>query len=284
MLCFVQQFTGLSTQITFGSQDWPVKGNYKFQDWVGPEVGIHFSIPSGAGPDTPILFVIPGAKRNADAYRDQWHHLSNVHHFIVLSLEGRRDCFPSEYEYNAGGVLTKEGVVEPKERWLYSVIELVFDDFCHRFGSNRKTYSIYGHSAGGEFVHRFVLFQPKARCDVAVAANPVIFTMPTRRTAYPFGLQGASLSDGAAAQWFGKKLVILLASRDTGRRVKPLNKGLRSNAQGLSACVRGRRFFHAAILESKKLKVPLRWKLDVIPNAGHSNLDMASHAIPHLFP
>src|SRR6478672_10384519 len=47
------------------------------------------------------------------------------------------------------------------------------------------------HSAGGGFVHLFMLMKPKAKVNRAVAANPAFFTMPDNDKVFPFGLKGA---------------------------------------------------------------------------------------------
>src|SRR3954454_2110358 len=72
--------------------------------------------------------------------------------------------------------------------WLFSAIDPIFDDFKKQFGSTRETYELYGHSAGGGFVHFVLLMVPDAKIDHAVAANPPSYTMPDADVAYPFGL------------------------------------------------------------------------------------------------
>ena len=54
---------------------------------------------------------------------------------------------------------------------LARAIEPLFDDVRKRFGTQVTRYSLYGHSAGAQFVHRYVLFMPEARLDKAVAAE-----------------------------------------------------------------------------------------------------------------
>jgi len=266
------------------AKEWPEKGAYSFDRWAGPELGVQYAMPSAADGETPILIVVPGANRNAAEYRDQWQALCEANLFICLALEGSINCFPTEYDYNAGTVVSSDGVVQPEEEWLFTAIELIFDDFCERFGSNCQTYSIFGHSAGGGFVHRFALFKPNARFDAAVAANPAFFTMPNRDSMYPFGLRGASLSDGATSRWFRKRLFILLGDQDTGPRSRPLSGGPTANEQGPGVFTRGLRFFRSALIESEKIEVPLRWQLQVVHGVGHSNTEMAAHALGFLFP
>ena len=258
------------------------RGRYALRDWGGPPVGVVYHIPVGSDKDTPIVIIIPGAQRNAGVYREQWDHLAQANKFICLTLEGTHDRFPSEYEYNCGGVMTADGKVSDEEKWLFSAIEPLFDDFKKRFGSKVKTYALYGHSAGGGFVHRFMLFKPDASVSVAVAANPAFYTMPDSTVPYPFGLKAAPLAKRALERWFGSKLIVMLGEQDLGPRTKALSNGRDARKQGSSCFTRGQRFFEVAQKKAKKVGATLEWQLESVPFVGHSNAHMASHAVKHL--
>lgn len=103
----------LSNSVTGQPPDLQPIGEYSFHGWDGPAIGVHYSIPTNAGPETPILVVVPGARRNAAEYRDQWSDLSRANGLIVLALSFSAENFPSEFEYNAGGVLTADGKLRP---------------------------------------------------------------------------------------------------------------------------------------------------------------------------
>ena len=53
----------------------------------------------------------------------------------------------------------------------------------------RRGYALYGHSAGGQFVHRYVAFADAPRMESAVAANSGWYTMPDDG-AFPYGWGG----------------------------------------------------------------------------------------------
>jgi hypothetical protein len=257
-------------------------GSYEIISPADKPIGVSYCIPLRSDADTPILIVIPGARRNAGEYRDQWADLATANGFIVLTLEGALEHFPTEYEYNAGGVIDSSGALQPEQKWLFSSVEPLFDDFCDRFGSNRKSYSLYGHSAGGGFVHRYMLMKPNARVDCAVAANPAFCSYPTTEHDYPFGVGGIGTSDDELRDWFSKPLVMLLGDRDIGPRTKPLSNGPKARRQGPNVFSRGLGFFQQAHIVAKRIDAPLAWRIEVIHAVGHSNTHMASYTAKYL--
>ena len=54
--------------------------------------------------------------------------------------------------------------------------------------TRRQRYGLFGHSAGGQFVHRMLSFGFRDRVAVAVSANAGTYAMPDLEIAWPFGL------------------------------------------------------------------------------------------------
>jgi len=262
--------------------DGPAAGEYQLITPAGKPITVCFGIPPGSGPETPILVVIPGAQRNAAQYRDEWVSQATEHQFIVLALGASIEHFPTEYDYNAGGAVDATGRVRPHRERLFSAIEPMFDDFNRRVGSRREAYSIYGHSAGGGFVHGFLLTEPTARVDSAVAANPAFFVFADEGARYPFGLGGLGLGDDNRRQWFSKPLTVILGDLDLEPRHNPLSNGAEALRQGPHVYARGLAFFHSALVESRRLSTPLSWKLRIAEGVRHSNAEIAPWAVQQL--
>jgi hypothetical protein len=245
---------------------------------------VYYSVPPKATAKSPILIIIPGVKRNAEEYRNEWDHLATANGFITLVVEATKKLFPTEYEYNVGGVINARGEVQPEDRWLFSAIDPLFDDFKKQFGSHQEKYELYGHSAGGGFVHLFLLLKPQAKVDRAVAANPAFFTMPDDEKAFPFGMKGAPLANDALQNWFEKHLVLLLGEQDREPRTQLLSNGAEARLQGPHVLARGLGFYRAALSEAAAQHLDLRWRLEIIPGVGHSDPHVASYAVKYLFP
>ncbi len=230
-----------------------------------------------------MLIVVPGARRNADEYLEHWISLAGEKSFVVATIGADTERFPTEYEYNAGGVMTSGGELRPEEEWLFSAIDPIFLNLKRRLGLNQQRYSLYGHSAGGDFVHLFMLFKPHALVDWAVAANPAFVTLPNQDIPYPFGLSGTQMSDDQIDRWFIAPLTILLGGQDLGPRTKPLSNSGDARKQGPNVFSRGQLLYREAQALAEQENTPFTWKLHVVEEVGHDSSLMTPHAIPFLF-
>ena len=90
--------------------------------------------------------------------------------------------------YNNGHVLDEDGGLRPRECWLLAIPGRVFA-LLREAGITRrdKTY-LWGHSAGGQFVHRLLATQPAEIFEAVGAANSGWYTLPTLDLHYPDGL------------------------------------------------------------------------------------------------
>jgi poly(3-hydroxybutyrate) depolymerase len=158
--------------------------DFEFTDWAGPALTVFAVEPEGLAPDAPVVIVMHGVKRNADDYRDNWVDLANTYGFRIYAPMFGQASFPGADYYNLGGVGTDAVSA-------YDAIEPMFDFVISHRGVTAGHYTIFGHSAGSQFVHRFVCFADPARMDLAITANAGWYTMPTDEAAWPYGLAGS---------------------------------------------------------------------------------------------
>jgi pimeloyl-ACP methyl ester carboxylesterase len=142
---------------------------------------------------------------------------------------------------------------------------------------------LYGHSAGGQFVHRLVLFMPEARYQRAIAANPGFYTFPTPDVAYPYGMEGTPLQTGISNTVFERNFVLMLGTKDTNRHNSVLRKTPQADRQGVNRFERGRNYFKAAQEVAQRGKAKFNWQLVEVPGVGHSDVGMAQPAATILF-
>lgn len=254
------------------------KGRFVFSGWDGPPLPVWYQLPESVTPDTPVVFVMHGVNRDADRYRDEWSELAREHRFIVIVPEFSSADFPGSGGYNTGFFAAADGTPRPRSLWSFAAIEPLFDEVRRRMGTAVDRYTIYGHSAGAQFVHRYVLFMPEARIEQAIAANAGWYTMPEPSAAFPYGTKGAPITDKVLAAALGKPLTVLLGTADTDTADPDLRTTPEANRQGPHRLARGQSFFAAGRKRADRLGVPFGWRIEFVPDVGHSNRLMAKAA------
>ena len=248
----------------------------------GVEQPVFVGFPNDIGRDHPVVFVMHGVRRNADEYRDQWLELAERHGFLLVVPEFSDAAFPGAAGYNLGNVYDEEGTIRPRADWAFAAIDPLFDAVRTRYRVTAEHYSIYGHSAGAQFVHRFLMHVPEARVARAVAANAGWYTMPDFNVALPYGLQGSAVSEGDLNRALRQPLTILLGEADTDPDDPNLRRTDEAMEQGPHRLYRGRAFYEAALIAAGQAGVALNWNLVTVPEVGHDNARMAPAAVPFL--
>ena len=62
------------------------------------------------------------------------------------------------WAYNIGNLVDNLGISKSKDNWYFSSIEKLFQMLKNSKTDLVNQYILYGHSAGGQFVHRMALF------------------------------------------------------------------------------------------------------------------------------
>jgi poly(3-hydroxybutyrate) depolymerase len=249
----------------------------------GTTIPVWYYLPDDVRADAPVLFVMHGVNRDADRYRNEWQPHAEQHGFILLCPQFSNADFPGEESYNFGNILDKQRQLQPREQWSFRFLEPIFDAVRKTAGNRSERYHLYGHSAGAQFVHRYLFFMPEARIARAVAANAGVWTVPDPAVDYPYGLRGAGVDTVAERALFGRPLVVLLGTADTDQTDIHLRRTPEAMVQGPHRFARGQYFFAAARRESAALGVPLAWRLATAPDIEHSNKLMAPFAVKVLF-
>src|SRR3546814_16938917 len=94
--------------------------------------------------------------------------------------------FPKSRSYNYGGFRDADGDLRPRDEWTFAAIDPLFREVRQRTGTQVETFGIYGHSAGGQFTHRYVQLMQDPLIDIAISANAGSYTMPVVDVDYPF--------------------------------------------------------------------------------------------------
>lgn len=223
--------------------------------------------------------VLHGVGRNASTYRDDWIAQADHYGFLLVCPEFSRSKFPNESWYNQGGLRRTE---DPALR-SFAVPDRVFADVGKRFGATASSYSLYGHSAGSQFVHRMLLLAPSPLVDRTIAANAGYYTLPLFGAPYPYGLKGTDIPDEQVARFLSWPLLLLLGEADTNPAHPALLRNAEADNQGITRFERGMNFLDVGKREAARRGLTLGWRVATVPGAGHSNRRMAPSAAAQLF-
>jgi len=256
----------------------PGAGRFAFQPADGSPMDVWTYRPDGGGTDLPVLFVMHGTRRNADDYRDQWIEHAQRLGMLLVVPEFTKKAYPSGEGYQQLSVTDKSGELRPAEEWAPRRIEEVFDYVVRENRLETPSYYLYGHSAGGQFVHRMMLLVPDARVALALPANPGWYTLPRLETSYPEGLGGTPVTEGSLRHSLAGDVVLMLGDQDTDPMHKSLPDGPAAERQGPHRFARGQHFFAALQEQADRLGGEFNWRVHVVPGVGHSNSGMAPFA------
>lgn len=239
---------------------------------------VYTYLPKGLEPRAArIVFVMHGFSRNAGGYRDAWIEPADKYRFMVVApLFDREQWGRGGYSY--ASVVGKDGNVQDASLWSYSLIEHLFDAIKEATGNTSARYFLYGHSEGGQFVQRLVLFLPDARYARAVAANPGWYTVPAFGIRFPYGLDGSPATEDSVKKSLGRDFVLMLGDRDTDPNHAQLRRTPEAMAQGATRFERGQNYFKEAGRRATELKSAFGWRLQVVPGAAHQNSRMSGPA------
>lgn len=255
-------------------------GRFTFTAWAGPEIPVHTYVPQGIDPATaPILIVMHGAERDPRRYLREWTDIADQFGFVAIAPEYSTRRFETSRQYNMGH-LSERGSTQlrPREQWSFAAIEPLFDEVVARLGGSQQHYTLYGHSAGSQFVHRFLLTQRDTRALRFLAANAGWYTLPTFALEYPFGLHHTDLGEADLRAALARDMVILLGDKDTDTEHSSLNRSDEAMMQGQHRFERGQFFYNFGKQMAERQGWEFGWSLRVVPGVAHENGGIAKSA------
>jgi poly(3-hydroxybutyrate) depolymerase len=232
----------------------------------------HVVLPPVVGPRTQLVVVLHGVLRNAVVYAERWAPVALRGDRVVLAPEFDMRRWPGARGYNLGN-LNGSG---PS---AFAALEELCSAVQDRLGLVDRRYVLFGHSAGAQVVHRFVLLQPGAPVRLAIAAGAGWYTAPDLGLRWPYGLAhdrlGLGLDD--VVRWARAPVVLLRGALD----VHP-DGNLRVTPEALAQGPH--RYARAGWMDEQMRRVdPLTaWRLVDVPAVGHDDAAMARAAWPLL--
>ena len=261
---------------------------YTYSGLPQKPINVFYNIPNGNRTNMPIVLLFHGEERNAQDYRDLWVNASNQYGFMVFAPEFSVADFPGGSSYIIGNVYQDGNyptavTLNDESVWTFSIVEPLFDYLKINSGSAALSYDMFGHSGGGQFVHRFVMLKPNARYKRAVAANSGWYTVPDGVASFPYGIMNCPITSISPNNYFSRKLYITVGALDNNGSDASLRHNTASDLQGLNRLDRANYFFSKSQTYANAMQATFHWQFHTVANSGHDAALMSNDAISLLF-
>jgi len=272
-----------------GAGEFSVEGGFRKSD----SIVIHYYQPKNFD-GTSVVFVLPGSGRNGKDYRDSWIKKAEEYNVLVLSPEYHEHHYPEFWNYNLGGMYKNVKINRQRtavesftisdhpEEWIYNDFDRIFELVKQELHLKTDTYDMFGHSAGGQLLHRFAIFQTNNKAHRILAANSGWYTLPSNQEKFPYGLKG-TIQKSAHID-YTSHLIIFLGEKDDASETRgSLRNSPEANQQGLHRLARGHYFFDASKEIAAGLKAEFNWKIEIVNGVGHDHRKMGEAAADYLY-
>ena len=237
-----------------------------FAYWNKPDVEIYYITPDVINENTKVIFVIHGNSRNAEEYLSAWiPHIKNKNVIVAAPQFNKADFryfFLLEMAESSGNVNKDES------KYINNSISLFFNYIKSKFSLNIDTYNMFGHSAGAQFTHRYMLLSKDKRISNAVVANAGWYTF-INNAEFPYGIKSSPIiiSDEDLRWFMSNKVNLLIGSEDIGSKSVNSSKG--AKLQGITRVDRANSYFNSLITSAEDKNYALRWNYKVLDNVDH---------------
>ena len=260
---FVQLFLLLVLPIYVSSSE--IK-QVTFAYWNKPDVEIFYITPEKINEDTKVIFVIHGNSRNAEDYLSLWiPHVLNKNVIVAAPQFSKTDF---RYFFLLEMAESSGKVNKDKSKYINNSISLFFNYIKSKFSLNIEAYSMFGHSAGAQFTHRYMLLSKDRRISNAVVANAGWYTF-VNNAKFPYGIKNSPIiiSDEDLRWFMSNRVNLLIGSEDIGSKSVNSSKG--AKLQGITRVDRANGYFNSLITSAEDKNYALRWNYKVLDNVDH---------------
>ena len=242
-------------------------------------IDVHYYVPiSGKVKNMPIVFVFEGGDRDYTYLLDAWEKEAEKYGFVVVTPHFSLGQYPLSDYQEVGIMDRKHQRLTPRNEITPVLIDKMFESIVERLSSNQDGYMIYGHSAGGQFVQRFMLFHDSPYVKKAIIGCPGWYTMPNYDFKFPYGVANIPyVTEDRLKKYLSAPIVLQLATGDTIRE-SYLRKTPEAELQGNNRLERGRNFYQYLHQLAHDKHWVCNWRLVEEENIGHSSVPMGQKA------
>ena len=229
----------------------------------------------------PVIFVQHGMLRNGDDYRDFWIPAADKYGLLIIAPTFDDTNWATPENYNNGRAYLESGEARPLSELTYALIHQVKNTLeLAQISDGQKTY-LFGHSAGGQFSHRYQSTQAHV-FDRVAPSNAGWYSLPTLDLPFPEGLGGIGVDDDQVEKLLAYPMMILAGDQDIATNEASLPAEPAAKRQGPHRFARAQYYYEFGKQEATKRGVPFNWTLQVVPGIGHDGCAM-SEVCAHLW-
>ncbi len=254
--------------------------DYTDPAFPGRRLVLHSARPRDWHAGMPVLIVHHGVGRNGKSYRDYWLKLVDASRVLAISVEFPEASFPEYLWYNFGNLHAKDGTANPREVWTFGIDERLFLQLRAQGITTCGRYGLFGHSAGGQFVHRMLTFGYRQHVAIAVSANAGTYAMPDLSIRWPWGVGDTDLDPAALRALLEFPITVMAGIDDTATTGKFFPGGPRSLRQGAHRYERAQNYVRMGHAAAAALDTVCAWKVIDVPGVGHDGRGMSVAAAP----
>ncbi|WP_273567450.1 hypothetical protein [Maribacter halichondriae] len=267
-----------------GSGRFLIEGGFKKNNTIV----VHYYKPNNFSSKSSIIFVLPGAGRNGDDYRNAWVEQSEKYNVLILSLEYSETYYPGLWSYNLAGMIydvnIQDGtfkINQNQNEWIFDDFDRIFNEVKNNLNLEKEFYDMFGHSAGGQLLHRLAIFHPKNKADRILASNSGWYTLPTDDEIFPYGLGDINPEEEVD---FSSNLTLFLGEDDNANETRgDIRHSPEADKQGLHRLARGKYFYELSKETALKRGAEFNWELKIISGIGHDYRGMSKAAAEYLY-
>ncbi len=226
-------------------------------------------IPSETTDQRRIFYTVHGISRNAEEHIHGFIAQAERYGAIIVAPLFLKENFPHYQQLGSSATLERADMA----------FDHVLQDVHEWLKIPPSPMHMFGFSGGGQFLHRYAMFNPKRVARMVLAA-PGWYTFPDPGQKYPYGIK-------STLEWPNLKFsmekflqipTLVLTGDEDDQRDKDLNKTRKIDCfQGLNRIERAERWTAAARALGRAYNIPTDFKMESIPNASHAYESYLAH-------
>lgn len=261
-------------------------GVYKLDEKTGDNsdpISVYYHRPQNWKNGDKILVVFHGVNRDADRYFKGLEQAADEKNILLICPEFTKEKYPGSRYYNYGNVRGGKNysLLNNSDKWTYNVVNRIIADIKNRAGAGDSKVILFGHSAGAQFMHRYVFFVDKIDADLVIAANSGAYLLPNEKADYPYGIKNVPVGENELKRAYEGNVIVMLGESDV-KRDKNLPTSPSAERQGKNRFERGQNFFAQSKAKAAEIGAKFNWKLVTVPNIGHQGTQMAKAALNYI--